>query len=274
MSEFLTSFARLMQNNFQNALQLLLGKGVSLTIKTAKMGKAAGFLLDFVGEELIKITDEEAAVKGGFLFKKPDILAIANIMVSGEYKAEGPIREDLIDASHEFLRQLISSINVPVREYYKQKVSFEIGELETLDEKKIDELIGDFCVFIFELLIDKRTVDFIVFFESNLIDALDKVEKMNSNKSEEEVSRNVELLMDVEIPVGIKIGSAKVFLKDLLSLGPGNIIELDQAVNDPVELTVNNKAIARGEVVLADGYFGLRIKEILNKSERIKKLTD
>jgi flagellar motor switch protein FliN/FliY len=76
------------------------------------------------------------------------------------------------------------------------------------------------------------------------------------------------------VPVSVKIGTTNIFLKDLLNLTSGNVIELDQSVNEPVELTVNNKTIAYGEVVVADGYFGLKIKEIINKTERIKRLSD
>ena len=66
----------------------------------------------------------------------------------------------------------------------------------------------------------------------------------------------------------------KLFLKDILGLGPGNIVELEQNADDPIELAINDKVIARGEVVIVDGYFGFRIKEIVSKAERIRKLKD
>jgi flagellar motor switch protein FliN/FliY len=85
---------------------------------------------------------------------------------------------------------------------------------------------------------------------------------------------NIDMLLDVEIPVSVKIGSTRMFLKDVVALGPGNIVELEEYADEPVELTINNKVIARGEVVIVDGYFGLRIKEIVSRAERIEKLKD
>nr|WP_278252188.1 flagellar motor switch protein FliN [Deferrivibrio essentukiensis] len=82
------------------------------------------------------------------------------------------------------------------------------------------------------------------------------------------------MLLDVEIPVSVRIGSTKMFLKDIVGIGPGNIIELDNYADEPIELLVNNKPIARGEVVIVDGFFGIRIKEIISREERLKKLRD
>ena len=86
--------------------------------------------------------------------------------------------------------------------------------------------------------------------------------------------KNLDLLLDIDIPISVRMGSAKLFLKDILGLGPGNIVELEQNADDPIELAINDKVIARGEVVIVDGYFGFRIKEIVSRAERIRKLKD
>ena len=69
--------------------------------------------------------------------------------------------------------------------------------------------------------------------------------------------KNLDLLLDIDIPISVRMGSAKLFLKDILGLGPGNIVELEQNADDPIELAINDKVIARGEVVIVDGNFGL-----------------
>ncbi|WP_027389524.1 flagellar motor switch protein FliN [Chrysiogenes arsenatis] len=84
--------------------------------------------------------------------------------------------------------------------------------------------------------------------------------------------RNIEMLLDVDLSVIIRIGSTQIYMKDLLKLGSGSIVELDKKASDPVELVVNNKVIARGEVVVIDANFGLRINEILSKKERLNTL--
>ena len=85
-------------------------------------------------------------------------------------------------------------------------------------------------------------------------------------------SRNLNLLLDVEVPVSIRMGTSQLFLKDVLGLAPGNIVELDEYADELIQLTINDKPIARGEVVIVDGYFAFRIKEILSKAERIQQI--
>lgn len=85
-------------------------------------------------------------------------------------------------------------------------------------------------------------------------------------------TRNLNMLLDVEVPVSIRMGTSKLFLKDVLGLSPGNIIELDEYADDLIQLTIGDKTIARGEVVIVDGYFAFRIKAIMSKTDRIQQL--
>jgi flagellar motor switch protein FliN/FliY len=83
---------------------------------------------------------------------------------------------------------------------------------------------------------------------------------------------NVDLILDVELPIVVTFGSTEMQLKDILKLGVGSVIELDKGVNDPVTLVVNDKAIARGEVVMIDGNFGVRVLQVESTAERIRSL--
>jgi flagellar motor switch protein FliN/FliY len=89
---------------------------------------------------------------------------------------------------------------------------------------------------------------------------------------EEETHRTLDLLLDVELPVSVSFGRARVALKDVLKLTSGSIVELNRSVSDPVEVIVNNCVIARGEVVVVDGNYGIRIQEILSRQERLRTL--
>lgn len=86
------------------------------------------------------------------------------------------------------------------------------------------------------------------------------------------LSGNVDLLMDIELPVIIRIGKTELLLQDLLKLTPGAIIELNKAMDDPIDMLVNNKLVARGEVVVVDGNFAFRITEIVSPAARIRSL--
>jgi len=82
----------------------------------------------------------------------------------------------------------------------------------------------------------------------------------------------LELLMDVELNVTLRFGERQMVLRDILDLSAGSVVELNQNVQDPVELLVGRKVIARGEVVVVDGNYGLRVLEIISPSERIESL--
>ncbi len=76
--------------------------------------------------------------------------------------------------------------------------------------------------------------------------------------------KNIDLLMDVALDVVIELGRTVMPLKDILNLGPGSVIELDKLAGDPVDILVNNKLVARGEVVVIEENFGVRITEIVD----------
>lgn len=83
---------------------------------------------------------------------------------------------------------------------------------------------------------------------------------------------NIELLLDVELPVSVSFGNSEMTLKDVLKLCQGSVIELDKSVNDPVTIIVNQKPIAKGEVVMVDGNYGVRVLEVESAADRIRSL--
>ncbi len=83
-------------------------------------------------------------------------------------------------------------------------------------------------------------------------------------------SRTMDLLMQIELPVSISFGRMRMPMRDVLKLTTGSIVELDRGVNEPVEVMVNRCLIARGEVVVVEGNYGVRIQEISSRQERLR----
>jgi flagellar motor switch protein FliN/FliY len=81
----------------------------------------------------------------------------------------------------------------------------------------------------------------------------------------------LDLLLDVEMPVSVSFGRTQLRLQDVLKLITGSIVELDRAITEPVEVIVNNCVVARGEVVVVDGNYGVRISEIVSRRERLQQ---
>jgi flagellar motor switch protein FliN/FliY len=82
----------------------------------------------------------------------------------------------------------------------------------------------------------------------------------------------IDLLLDVELPVSVSFGRAQLQLKDVIKLTTGSIVELNRAVSEPVDVIVNNCVIARGEVVVVEGNFGVRIRQVISRQERLRTL--
>ncbi len=85
-------------------------------------------------------------------------------------------------------------------------------------------------------------------------------------------SRTMDLLLDVDLPVSISFGKAELPMRDVLKLTTGSIVELNRGITDPVEVLVNHCLIARGEVVVVDGNYGVRIQEIVSRQDRLRSL--
>lgn len=83
---------------------------------------------------------------------------------------------------------------------------------------------------------------------------------------------NFDLLLEVELDAAVRFGSSELELRDLLELGPGDVVELDRHLADPVDLIVGDKIVARGEVVLVNGNFGLRVTEVAEPMRRLESV--
>jgi len=83
---------------------------------------------------------------------------------------------------------------------------------------------------------------------------------------------NLGLLMDIPLKVTVELGRTKKQIKEILELSQGSIIELDKLAGEPVDILVNNKLIAKGEVVVIDENFGVRVTDIVSQWDRVQKL--
>lgn len=87
-----------------------------------------------------------------------------------------------------------------------------------------------------------------------------------------EMPKNIDLILDVPLDISVVLGRTKKNIKDILNLGTGSLIELDKLAEEPVEILVNGKRVAYGEVVVVDENFGVRITSIISSEDRIKSL--
>ncbi|AIH03780.1 MULTISPECIES: flagellar motor switch protein FliN [Thermodesulfobacterium] len=88
----------------------------------------------------------------------------------------------------------------------------------------------------------------------------------------EDLHPDLEFILDIPLEISVEIGRTKMLIRDLLKLNQGSIIELEKFAGEPVEVYVNGKLMAKGEVVVVNDRFGVRVTEIISAQDRIKKL--
>jgi flagellar motor switch protein FliN/FliY len=106
-------------------------------------------------------------------------------------------------------------------------------------------------------------------------------EKINENNETDTSSENgsrpnekydMDLILDIPLDISVELGKVKIPVNELLQLGQGSILELTKPVDEPLDIYVNNKLVAKGEVVILDDKFGIRVADIINPVDRVKSL--
>ena len=83
---------------------------------------------------------------------------------------------------------------------------------------------------------------------------------------------NLDRILDIPLVLSAQLGNTRMLIKDLLQLGPGSIVELDKLAGEPLEVLVNERLVARGEVVMVNEKFGIRLTDVISATERVNKL--
>ena len=86
-------------------------------------------------------------------------------------------------------------------------------------------------------------------------------------------TKSLDLILDIPLTVAVELGRSKILINDLLQLGQGSVIELTKLVGEPLEVLINSKLVARGEVVVVNEKFGVRLTSIVTPIERVRSLT-
>ena len=89
---------------------------------------------------------------------------------------------------------------------------------------------------------------------------------------EERSERNLDLIMDIPLKVSVELGRTKMLVSELLNLGQGSVIELNKLAGEALEILVNDKLVARGEAVVVNEKFGVRLTDIISPQERVQQL--
>ena len=92
------------------------------------------------------------------------------------------------------------------------------------------------------------------------------------DENREGKERDIEFLLDIPVEITVQLGASRMLIKEILQLGQGSVVELEKLAGEPMEIMANHRLIARGEVVVVNEKFGVRLTDIISPSERLTQL--
>lgn len=212
--------------------------------------------------------------------------AIADLMLGGEGESKEDMTEDDLDATKEIISNIVGAITTSLgAQKDLPKFSFTPDKIELMPADAFDS--SQYAkVLVFDFSLNSLSDEIYFFVDSSFVSNFDKSVDTVSEKSMLDTGngtgaipslsgsemKNINMIMDVHLPVKVRIGQKKMLLKDVIAMDIGSVVELNQLANDPLEILVDNKVIAKGEVVIVDGNFGIQITEIGTKHERLEQL--
>jgi len=215
--------------------------------------------------------------------------ALGDMMLGGEGESKEEMNDDDLDATKEIISNIFGGLSTSLSAQKDlPKLSFKIDDVEFISESEDIDLSLYSKIFTYNVKIASTNSQLYIALDDKLLTSFkpkekEKEEVVTESKTatpqkckEEELSpiemKNISLIMDVKLPVRVRIGSRRMLLKDVLNMDIGSVIELNQLANDPLDILVGDKVIAQGEVVIVDGNFGIQISEIGTKRERLESL--
>ena len=287
----MSEFIKLFESETTGTIEALIGEAPTLQLQEEQELSIISNIIPPI--VLVHIT-VSGAVNAKAMIALPANLAasLADLMMGEEVSDREDVSDDDLDASKEIISNIFGAIGNSISSQKEiPALSFAIEGIEfknTEDEVSLEDFskmyvykfnVGDLSS-LYMFIIDEQLKNALdgnnqTSSSSSMDTSLDNSNKSSSNiEMSSDEMRNIALIMDVKLPVRVRIGRKKMLLKDVLNMDIGSVIELNQLANDPLEILVDNNVIALGEGVIVDGNFGVQITSIGTKKERLNQLKD
>lgn len=266
-------FINLIQNESISTIEGLTGYAPDITFASTSQIK--------VKLPYIKIIIENNA-KSKILFIAPSLIAtiLANLMFKGNTNTlSTSVSNDDLEAIKEIVYNVFGAVSTTLKGQKKLPVmDFAIAKAEILKEN--ESFDGFYKAYEFKINLKKFQSSFFILLSKNIINELNNQQPKpkqiqnvaHTSTLDKKEIKNIEMLLDIKMLVRVRIGQKKMLLKDVINIDIGSVVELNQLANEPLEILVDDKVIAKGEVVVIDGNFGVQITEINTHKERLEQL--
>ncbi|SFV51853.1 Flagellar motor switch protein FliN [hydrothermal vent metagenome] len=286
----MSDFIKLLESETVATIEALIGVAPSMELKEEQDISIISNLTPPIVLTNINVSGD---VEAKMMIALPATLAttLSDMMLGEEPSNREDINDDDLDATKETLSNILGAVSNTLSAQKEMPVlSFKIENIEFIPQDSDINIDQYTKMFIYTLSLDTHSFEITFLFDEALTNKLfgskeqeasPKVQNMQSSsedlckeelKLSEEELKNISLILDVKLPVRVRIGKKKMLLKDVLNMDIGSVVELNQLANDPLDILVDNHVIAQGEVVIVDGNFGVQITTIGTKKDRLKQL--
>ena len=287
----MSEFMKLFEDETAATIEALVGVAPSLELKEEQELSIISTIVPPI--VLVKLNVTGPVDANVMVAIPPNLAASLSDMMMGEEASDREdVSEDDIDATKEIVSNIFGAIgNSLSAQDELPQFSFSVEEVENIAEDAEVSLEEFSKMFIYTFTLDSlnshltfiidEKVDNALFgggssaisddFATESSSSMEMPSSGEVNLSKDEMN-NISLIMDVKLPVRVRIGKKRMLLKDVLNMDIGSVIELNQLANDPLEILVDNHVIAQGEVVIVDGNFGVQITTIGTKKDILTQL--
>jgi len=287
----MSDFMKLFEDETVGTIEALVGMAPSLELKEEQELSIISNIVPPIVLVKLKVTGDIEA--NAMVALPPNLAASLSDMMMGEEASDREdVNDDDIDATKEIVSNIFGAIaNSLSAQSELPQFSFSVESVENIaDDSEVSlENFNKMYVYKFNLdslnsllmfIIDDKinnalfgdnSTPIVEDFESVSTSSASSCEGSDVTLSQDEMN-NIALIMDVKLPVRVRIGKKRMLLKDVLNMDIGSVIELNQLANDPLEILVDNHVIAQGEVVIVDGNFGVQITTIGTKKDILNQL--
>ncbi len=286
----MSEFIKLFENETVGTIEALIGEAPTLEIQEEQELSIISNIIPPIVLVNISISGD---VDAKAMIALPANLAasLADLMMGEEVTDREDVSEDDLDASKEIISNIFGAIGNSLSAQKEMPVlSFSIDDIEFRNSEDEVSLENFSKMYIYKFNVGDLNSLYMFIIDEALTNALSGKSDSSEEQSQSDGSsmsgsmpsvemssdemKNIALIMDVKLPVRVRIGRKKMLLKDVLNMDIGSVIELNQLANDPLEILVDNHVIALGEVVIVDGNFGVQITSIGSKKDRLTQLRD
>ena len=283
--------------SFKESLSTITNTDVELKIDKVKQ-LSEEELNDLLSGEVLKIVvNPVTGIEGEFTFvwTKEFAAKVADMMLAGEGNVPFS-EEEHLEPVKEITSQLMGPVTTEINQYTEEKVEFDSPIVALVNFEEITEQLSTQITSLITGSVGEYEFTQLMSIPDTLAEELagfaQPVEEESTESESEIVSErvefepfpqsatkiegnptNIDLLMDLQLQVSIELGRTKLFVRNILELGQGSVIELNKLSGEPVDIYVNEKKFAEGEVVVVDDNFGVRITDVIAPSDRVQKLS-